>query len=117
MTTLDACRRPVKEMLALYVGGMGARDKNFYNRYAREMGYEAAAVAIQDLFLSGRKQEAAAAVPDALVDEIALVGPLARIRERAARWRRLGAEGKVGTLILGMRQPEHLGAIAEILLG
>ena len=46
-----------------------------------------------------------------------LVGPLARIRERAERWRRLGAEGKVGTLILGMRQPEHLGAIAEILLG
>ena len=57
------------------------------------------------------------AVPDALVDEIALVGPLARIRERAAAWQRLGAEGTVGTLILGMRQPEHLGAVAGILLG
>lgn len=112
-----ACRQPVKDMLALYVGGMGARSKNFYNRYAREMGYEAEAAAIQDLFLAGRKQEAVQAVPDALVDEIALVGPLARIRERAAAWKRLGAAGEVGTLILGMRQPEYLGAIAEILLG
>ena len=57
------------------------------------------------------------AVPDALVDEVALIGPLGRIRERASEWRRLGAEGKVGTLILGMQQQEHLGAIAEILLG
>lgn len=114
---VEACRRPVKEMLALYVGGMGARDKNFYNRYARDLGYEAAAVAIQDLFLAGRKEEAVQAVPDAFVDEIALVGPLARIRERAGAWKRLGAEGKVGTLILGMRQPEYLDAIAGILLG
>ncbi|MFZ1295320.1 MAG: LLM class F420-dependent oxidoreductase [Pseudomonadales bacterium] len=113
---LDACRLPVKMMMALYIGGMGARDKNFYNRYTREMGYEAAAIEIQDLFLSGRKEEAVQAVPDALVDEVALIGPLGRIRERASEWRRLGAEGKVGTLILGMQQQEHLGAIAEILL-
>lgn len=114
---LDACRRPVKEMLALYVGGMGARDKNFYNRYTRQMGYEDAAIQIQDLFLGGRKEEAVAAVPDALVDEVALIGPLGRIRERAAAWRSLGAERRVGTLILGMRQPEHLAAVADILLG
>lgn len=114
---LDACRRPVKEMLALYVGGMGARDKNFYNRYTRQMGYEDAAIQIQDLFLGGRKEEAVAAVPDALVDEVALIGPLGRIRERAAAWRALGAERRVGTLILGMRQPEHLAAVADILLG
>lgn len=114
---LDACRLPVKMMMALYIGGMGARDKNFYNRYTREMGYEAAAIRIQDLFLSGRKEEAVQAVPDALVDEVALVGPLGRIRERAVEWRRLGAEGKVGTLILGMQQQEHLEAIAGILLG
>ncbi len=114
---LDACRRPVKEMLALYVGGMGARDKNFYNRYTRQMGYEDAAIQIQDLFLGGRKEEAVAAVPDALVDEVALIGPIGRIRERAAAWRALGAERRVGTLILGMRQPEHLAAVADILLG
>ena len=63
---LDACRRPVKEMMALYIGGMGARDKNFYNRYARDMGYEAAAQSIQDLFLGGRKEEAVAAVQTAV---------------------------------------------------
>jgi F420-dependent oxidoreductase-like protein len=114
---IAACRFPVKAHLALYIGGMGARDKNFYNRYARDMGYEAEAIAIQDLFLAGRKEEAIAAVPDALVDEVALVGPLGRIRERAAAWRALGSEGRVGTLILGMQQPEHLGAIADILLG
>ena len=114
---LAACRLPVKMHLALYIGGMGAREKNFYNRYARDMGYEAEAIAIQDLFLSGRKEEAVAAVPDALVDEIALVGPLGRIRERAAAWRELGRQGRVGTLILGMQQPEHLAAIADILLG
>lgn len=114
---LEACRQPVKGMLALYIGGMGARAKNFYNRYAREMGYEEAAIAIQDHFLAGRKLEAMQAVPDELVDEIALVGPLGRIRERAAAWRALGAEGRVGTLILGMQQPEHLAAVADILLG
>lgn len=113
---LEACRRPVKEMLALYVGGMGAREKNFYNRYAREMGYEAAAIAIQDLYLAGRKEEAVRAVPDALVDEIALIGPLGRICERAAAWRALAAKGKVGTLQLSIKQDEHLAAIAEILL-
>jgi F420-dependent oxidoreductase-like protein len=113
---LAACRRPVKEMMALYIGGMGAREKNFYNRYTREMGYEEEAIRIQDLFLGGQKEEAVQAVPDALVDEVALVGPLGRIRERAAAWRALGAAGQVGTMILGMRQPEHVGAIAEILL-
>jgi len=112
-----ACRYPVKDMLALYIGGMGAREKNFYNRYARELGYEAEAAQIQDLYLSGRKQEAVQAVPDALVDEVALVGPLGRIRERAAAWKGLGTDGKVGSLILGMRQPEHLADVADILLG
>jgi len=114
---VEQCRRPVKESMALYIGGMGARDKNFYNRYTRQMGYEEQAAQIQDLFLSGRKEEAVQAVPDALVDEVALVGPLERIRERASAWRKLGEEGKVGTMILAMRQPEHLAAVAGILLG
>jgi F420-dependent oxidoreductase-like protein len=114
---LDACRRPVKENMALYIGGMGAREKNFYNRYTRELGYEEAAIRIQDLYLSGRKEEAVQAVPDALVDEVSLIGPLGRIRERAAAWRELGRTGQVGTMILGMRQPEQVAAIADILLG
>ena len=87
---VEACRAPVKSRLALYVGGMGARGKNFYNDVARRYGYEEAAKTVQDLYLSGRKAEAEAAVPDALVDEVALVGPRERIRERLAEWKRAG---------------------------
>jgi F420-dependent oxidoreductase-like protein len=83
---LAACRQPVKAKLALYVGGMGARGRNFYNDIARRYGYEAAAKTLQDLYLAGRKAEAEAAVPDALVDEVALCGPRERIRERLAEW-------------------------------
>ncbi len=83
---VDACRAAVKPRLALYVGGMGARGRNFYNDIARRYGYEEAAARIQDLYLSGRKDEAAAAVPDALVDEVALCGPRERIRERLTAW-------------------------------
>ena len=61
--------------LALYIGGMGARSRNFYNDLAKRLGYEAAAAVIQDHFLAGRRDDAVAAVPDALIDEISLVGP------------------------------------------
>jgi F420-dependent oxidoreductase-like protein len=87
---LDACRAPVKSRLALYVGGMGARGKNFYNDVARRYGYEEAARTVQDLYLAGKKAEAEAAVPDALVDEVALCGPRERIREHLAEWKRAG---------------------------
>jgi len=99
--SLEECRRPVKDMLALYVGGMGSKSKNFYNDYAKRLGYEEAAEKIQALFMSGRKAEAAAAVPDALVDECALVGPAPRIRERLQAWKDAGRRRHVGTLILG----------------
>jgi len=72
----------VRPWVALYVGGMGSRAKNFYNETARRYGFEAEATAIQDLYLGGRKRDAIAAVPDALVDAVALAGPPARIRER-----------------------------------
>ena len=81
---VDACRARVKPRVALYVGGMGARGRNFYFDLACRYGYEAAAVRIQELYLAGRRPEAEAAVPDALVDEIALCGPPERIRERLA---------------------------------
>ncbi len=107
---VQACRDFLKPMLALYVGGMGARGQNFYNRLAQRYGYEAEAAAIQDLYLDGKKGEAAAAVPDALVDEIALVGDRARIADRLEAWRGCGAT----TLVLQARQPEALRLVAEL---
>ncbi|MBI2015549.1 MAG: LLM class F420-dependent oxidoreductase, partial [Candidatus Rokubacteria bacterium] len=75
------CRAQLKPAIALYVGGMGARRRNFYNELVCRYGYEAAARTIQDLYLAGRKAEAEAAVPDALVDDVALCGPRERIRD------------------------------------
>ena len=85
-----ACRAQHKPAIALYVGGMGARSRNFYNETVRRYGYEEAAQTIQELYLAGRKREAEAAVPDALVDEVGLFGPRERIRERLAAYREAG---------------------------
>jgi F420-dependent oxidoreductase-like protein len=87
---VGACRAQHKPAIALYVGGMGARSRNFYNETVRRYGYEEAAQTIQDLYLAGKKREAEAAVPDALVDEVGLFGPRERIRERLAAYREAG---------------------------
>jgi F420-dependent oxidoreductase-like protein len=100
----------IKPALALYIGGMGARGKNFYNDLACRYGFEAAATKIQDLYLDGKKTEATAAVPDELADEISLVGPKERIRDRLAAWR----ESPVTTMICGFGQPEALRLMAEL---
>lgn len=113
---VEGCLALVKPFLALYIGGMGARNKNFYNAYATRMGYGDAAKEIQDLYLDGKKDEAAAAVPDELVDAIALVGPEARIRERAARWIQASERGDVTTLMLNVQQQELLPILADIFL-
>lgn len=113
---LAACRQPVKEWLALYIGGMGARGKNFYNDYAVRLGYAAEAARIQDLFLAGKKAEAAASVPDKLVDTVALVGPPARIRERLQVWKAAGQRGSVGTMILMKPDAAGLRLVAESVL-
>src|SRR5680860_737975 len=94
---VDTLRGFAKPMVALYVGGMGARGKNFYNDLACRYGFEAAAKEIQDLYLDGKKAEAVAAVPDELVDEIALLGPKERIADRLGPWRECGTN----TMILG----------------
>jgi F420-dependent oxidoreductase-like protein len=109
---LEKCRMPVKGMLALYVGGMGARGKNFYNDYAKRLGYEEAAVKIQDLYLAGKKAEAMAAVPNELVDSIALLGTKERIRDRLEAWK----ASPVKTLLVGAGQPEALRTLAELAL-
>ena len=108
---LDACRLPLKMSLALYIGGMGAKDKNFYNEYIRRVGFEAEAVRIQSLFLEGKRDEAVAAVPDALVDTLHLVGTPDRIRDRFAAWRSL----PIGTLMVGTQQIEAVRLLAELL--
>jgi F420-dependent oxidoreductase-like protein len=109
---VQACIDRVKPQLALYIGGMGARGKNFYNDLACRYGFEDAAKRIQDLYLAGRKDEATAAVPNELADEVALCGPKARIRDRLGAWR----ESPVGTMILAVGQPEVVRMMAELVL-
>jgi F420-dependent oxidoreductase-like protein len=113
---LDQCRMPVKGMMSLYIGGMGARGKNFYNDYAKALGYEEAANKIQDLYLAGDKMEALMAVPDELVDEVALVGPKERIVERLQAWKAASEKGHVGSMLIGAGQTEALEVIANEML-
>lgn len=111
-----ACRAPLRDYLALYIGGMGAKNQNFYTRYASSLGYEEEAERIQSLYLAGDKQGAAAAVPDALIDEIALVGPAERIRERASAWRSAASRGEVDSVLFGVMQVEALPLLADVFL-
>jgi len=109
---VEGLRELAKPMVALYVGGMGARGKNFYNDLACRYGYEAEAAEIQDLYLTGKKREATALVPDDLVDDVCLIGPRARIADRLEAWK----ESRVTTLVVGATQPEALRVIAELFL-
>ena len=113
---LQACRDALKPEFALYIGGMGARSKNFYNEVARQLGYEEAATKIQDAYLAGRRSDAVAAVPDALVDETSLVGGPARIKDRLQAWLEAGRRHEVGSLLLsGVTRPS-LRVVAEAVL-
>ena len=112
----DFCTMAMKPMFALYIGGMGAKSKNFYNDYARRLGYEEAAETIQDLYLDGKKEEAALAVPDSLVDECALIGPPERIKERLLAWKELDKTGRIGTLVLGNVNAKSIEVIANEVL-
>ena len=109
---VEACRNSVKPLLALYIGGMGARGKNFYYDLACRYGYEEAASKIQDLYLEGNKIEAVVAVPDALVDDVALCGPKERIRERLELWKSC----PITTLNLMAYDLLSLRTLAELLL-
>src|SRR3954466_9311819 len=114
---LAAARDVRRPMLALYVGGMGSREKNFYNALVRRYGFEEAADEVQDLYLSGKKDEAAAALPAELIDKTALVGPVDRVKERLELYREAG----VGTLITTPIAPDMEGrskmmrALADLL--
>jgi alkanesulfonate monooxygenase SsuD/methylene tetrahydromethanopterin reductase-like flavin-dependent oxidoreductase (luciferase family) len=103
---------PIKWALAFYIGGMGAREHNFHLNLISRLGFEGPAQRVQELFLAGKRAEAAEAVPDQLADEIALVGPPARIRERLEAWK----ESPVTTILAGTRDPAAIRLLAEALL-
>lgn len=109
---VQACRDLIKPFLALYIGGMGAKGKNFYNDLACRYGYEEAAEKIQDNYIEGRKKEAIALVPDELVDEISLVGPRERIADRLSRWKDL----PIGTLNITGLNIDTVRMMAELVL-
>ena len=106
---VEAAADLVRPSLALYIGGMGARTTNFHADVFARMGYEAEVATIQELFLAGRKSEATAAVPIALVEDVALVGPRAKIADELALWRQT-----VITTLLVQTDPRLLPVIAEL---
>jgi F420-dependent oxidoreductase-like protein len=110
---VDAGRLEVKKNLALYLGGMGARGQNFHNHLAVRLGFGDAAKKIQDLYLGGDKAGAVAAVPDEMVDEIALVGPKDRIKQRLAAWE----DSAVTGLMVWPKSDADLSEYAELILG
>jgi F420-dependent oxidoreductase-like protein len=103
---------PVRATLGFYIGGMGAKGQNYHTKLMARMGFEAEAHRVQDLFLAGRRDEAVAAVPEEFADEISLVGPPERIRERLDAWR----ASPVTSLMVTARSPEQLRQIAELVL-
>jgi alkanesulfonate monooxygenase SsuD/methylene tetrahydromethanopterin reductase-like flavin-dependent oxidoreductase (luciferase family) len=104
---------PVKHGLALYIGGMGAKSRNFHTELMGRMGFEAEAKQIQDLFLAGKKDEAFQAVPSSFADEISLVGPIERIRDRLDAWR----DSPVTSLLVNTKNVDQMRTIAELVLG
>jgi F420-dependent oxidoreductase-like protein len=112
----ELARNVMRPVLALYVGGMGSREQNFYNQLVQRYGFEHAAAEIQDLYLDGKKEHAAAAIPDELIDLVSLCGPREAVRERIAAFREAG----VGTLMITpmafttQERVAQLRAIAEL---
>jgi F420-dependent oxidoreductase-like protein len=113
---LNAAYDALRPWLALYIGGMGAKNKNFYHEYATRLGYGDAADQIQTLYLSGKKPEAEALVPNELLDEVSLIGPRERIIERLGPWKEAGKRGEVGSMLLGVQDPVVLELLASEML-
>ena len=101
----------MKPFAALYMGGMGAKDQNFHKQVFERMGYEKVAQEVQDLYLTGEKDKAAAIIPDELVDDLHIIGTVGEVRERVAEW----AETGVTMLVLSLRTPSDVRRIAEVL--
>jgi F420-dependent oxidoreductase-like protein len=109
---IDAAADALRPMYALYFGGMGARGTNFHADVAIRMGYEGVVARIQELYLSGRKEEAAAAVPTRLLEQLTLIGPVDKLRHDLEAWR----DSIVTTLLIG-GDPATLRTAAELVLG
>lgn len=109
---LDRAMAAIKQQVGFYVGGMGAKNFNVHKDHISRFGFGAEAEKIQQLFLSGRRDQAFAAVPEQFCDEIALIGPKARIRERLQAWR----DSPVTMLTVGASDPDTLRFMAEELL-
>ncbi len=110
---IEEALMPVKANLAFYIGGMGARGQNFHADLMARMGYEGEARTIQDLFLAGRRDEAVAAVPSSFADEISLVGPVERIRDRLQAW----ADSAVTMLNVSTRSAQACHRAAALVKG
>ena len=108
----DAAADGFRPYLALYIGGMGAKDMNFHFDVFARMGYEEAATKIQDAYLDGRKDDAAAAVPTSMVEDIALVGPVDKIRDDLEAWR----ESRATTMLIN-GDIATLRTMADLVLG
>ena len=106
---VEEARNFMRPYLALYIGGMGSRDKNFYNQLVTRYGYGDAALEIQNLYLSGKQAEAMAKIPAELIDKVSLCGPKAAVKERLAVYREAG----VGTLLVSPVAATHGGAPAH----
>jgi F420-dependent oxidoreductase-like protein len=104
---------PVKASLGFYIGGMGSKQRNFHKELMSRMGFEAEANKIQELFFEGKREEAIRTVPDAFADEISLVGPVARIKDRLSAWR----DTPVTTLLVMGQSKAQLRQLAELVLG
>jgi F420-dependent oxidoreductase-like protein len=113
---LAGARDAMRPFIALYVGGMGSREKNFYNQLVQRYGFEAAAREVQDLYLEGKRDEAMAALPDELIDRVSLCGPADRVRERLAVYRDagVGTLGVTPTALDREGRLEQLRLIAEL---
>ena len=101
----------LKPIVALYMGGMGAKDQNFHKMVFDRMGYEAVSQKVQELYLEGRKDEATELIPDDLVDDMHIIGTEGEVRERAAAWQETG----VTTLLLSCRSADEVRQIAGVL--
>ncbi|MEM6581725.1 MAG: LLM class F420-dependent oxidoreductase [Pseudomonadota bacterium] len=113
---LKAAFDALRPWIALYIGGMGAKGKNFYTDYATRLGYGDVAHRIQDLYLAGQKEEAAALVPDSMLDGCALVGPAGRIAERLTVWKEANKRGEISSMLLSVQEPAILELFAKEML-